>query len=275
MAGDQSRDQQVNEIIAEAVDLLRSFELTEYEAKCLIALIRIGQGSAKDVSNVADVPQARVYDCMDTLQSRGLVDIQQSTPRQFRAVSPEVAVDSLRRQATHQLDQLAKLLPRLEAPADREQEGTIWVTQGSTQVGERMEQLISEAREDILLAIAVEDLLTDELLAGLETAAARGVEITIGSPAEPIRDKLHETIPRADVRETWTWWETYPIQSGAVSAILMIDGASLLVSSDVDSTLPGVQDHRAVWSTDNATPLVGMMRPLFANAITGSAPADS
>ncbi|MFB6201966.1 MAG: TrmB family transcriptional regulator [Halorhabdus sp.] len=254
-------------IVEESVELIRTFDFTEYEAKCFVGLTRIGQGTAKDVSEVADVPRARVYDCMDSLQERGLVDVQQGTPREFRAADPDEAISLLDRRVTEILDRLDTLLGRLQAPEAEEAAGDVWVMEGDAEVSERMDGLLEAAEEEVLLAVAVEDLLTADLLAALQAAADRGVDIVIGSPAEPIRERLATDVPDATVLETWTWWDSHPIQPGAVSAILMVDGERLLVSADIQTSLPGVRKHRAVWTDGDSAPLVGMMRPLLADAI--------
>ena len=127
----------IDAVVDESVELLQRFEFTEYEARSFVALSRIGTGTAKEVAEVADIPQARVYDCMETLRDRGLVDIQQSTPRRFRASGPEEAVGTLDRQYASHLDRLRELFPRLESPAREEESVDVWVMEGSMEVGER------------------------------------------------------------------------------------------------------------------------------------------
>ncbi|WP_136689445.1 TrmB family transcriptional regulator [Halorhabdus amylolytica] len=258
-------------IVEESVELLGTLDFTEYEAKCLVGLTRIQQGTAKEVSEVADVPRARVYDCMDGLQEQGLVDVQQGTPREFRAADPEEAISLLDRRVTETLERLDSLLGRLQAPEAEKAAGDVWVMEGDAEVSERMVGLLEAAEEEVLLAAAVEDLLTTELLDALRAASGRGVDIVIGSPAESIRHQLREALPNAQVLETWTWWESHPIQPGAVSAILMVDGGQLLVSGDIETSLPGVRKHRAVWTDGDSAPLIGMMRPLLADAIRSGA----
>ncbi|WP_267643780.1 TrmB family transcriptional regulator [Haloarchaeobius amylolyticus] len=257
------------ELATEAVDLLKAFELTEYEAKCFTALCRIGQGTAKEVSEVAGVPQARVYDCMDSLQERGLADAQQSKPRRYRGTGPDEAVDTIERQVDEKLDRLGEILPQLGTDAREEKGGEIWVTEGDAEVGERMARLVADADSEVMLAVAVEDLLTDALRDELAAAADRGVSVTVGSPAEAIRDAVASSAPEARVVETWTWWESHPIRPGAMSSVLMVDGHALLVSSDAPTDLPGVRTHRAVWTDSDDAPLVSMMRPLLSRAIAG------
>ncbi|PSQ46397.1 hypothetical protein BRD15_09160 [Halobacteriales archaeon SW_6_65_15] len=58
-----------------AIDALEQLGLTEYEARCFVALTRLPHGTAKEVGQVADIPRSRVYETMDRLQDRGLVDV--------------------------------------------------------------------------------------------------------------------------------------------------------------------------------------------------------
>lgn len=255
-------------VVEECVEVLQAFELTAYESKCFVALSRIAHGTAKQVSEVADIPQARVYDCMDALQDRGLVEIQQSKPRQFRAVGPSEAIDALERRYSSRLDRLEELFDRLESPEREDEDGNVWVMEGGGEVSDRIAELVREADEEVLLAIAAEDLLTDELLDAIEAATDRGVEVLVGSPGEVIRERIQETGASIRVVETWTWWESYPIRPGAMSAVCMINRNALLVSADAASSLPGVRKHRAVWTDSSSTPLVKMMRPLLTTAIT-------
>ena len=254
-------------LVDDVVDTLRTFELTEYEAKCFVALTRLREGTAKEVSDVADVPRARIYDSMDALHDRGLVSVQESKPRRFRAVAPREAVDLLERECQTRLDRLGTALPRLGSPDRTSGAGEVWTMEGEAAVVERLVTLVEDAETDVLLAIAVDALLGEDLLDALTAAVDRGVDVVIGSPSDAIRERLTGAVPDADVVETWTWWESHPIDPGAVTSVLMTDGDALLVSADAATDLPGVRKHRAVWTDSAEAPVVGLMRPLLANAI--------
>lgn len=267
MTGNRSGDDDTD-LVAEAVDTLQPFGFTEYEAKCFVALARIESGTAKEVSEVSEVPRARVYDCMETLAEHGLVDVQNASPRRFRAAGTDEAIRVLDRRCSRRIERLEDHLTRLEPPGESDEDGGVWVIEGDDEVAERAEALIESAGDELLLAVAVDGLLTDGVRAALRGAADRGVSITAGSPSEEIRAELGELLPGATILETWTWWESHPINPGAISAIVMTDGRSLLVSTDIETTLPGVRKHRALWTDSASAPLVGMMRPLLENAIT-------
>ena len=270
MTNNITTDTGTDSLVEEVVSTLRTFELTEYEAKCFVALTRLREGTAKEVSEVADVPRARIYDSMDALQDRGLVSVQESKPRRFRAVSPREAVDLLERECRSRLDRLGTALPRLGSPNRTTGAGEVWTMEGEAAVSERIATLVADADDEVLLAIAVEALLGDDLVDALADAADRGADVVIGSPAGPIRERLREAIPDADVVETWTWWESHPIEAGAVTSVCMVDGDALLVSADAETQLPGVRKHRAIWTDSAEAPVVGLMRPLLATAIRGS-----
>ncbi|WP_248896903.1 TrmB family transcriptional regulator [Haloplanus halobius] len=269
MTQNPSPDAESDSFVEEAVGTLRTFELTEYEAKSFVALMRLREGTAKEVSEVADVPRARIYDSMDALQDRGLVSVQESKPRRFRAVSPDEAVDLLERECRSRLDRLGAVLPRLGSPDRSTGAGEVWSMEGEAAVSERLATLVDDAEHEVLLAVGVEALLGDELVDALTDAADRGVTVVVGSPGEPIRDRLRDCLDDADVVETWTWWDAYPIETGAVTSVLMVDGDALLVSADAASDLPGVRNHRAIWTDSADAPVVGLMRPLLATAIRG------
>ncbi len=257
--------------VPETEELLEALGFTEYEAKCFVAATRVGTGTAKEVSEVADVPRARVYDCMDSLAERGLVDVQEANPKKYRAVRPETAVATLHRAFETRFDRLNELLPELHATARESEDDDVWVIEGGADVAERMVALIDDADESVVVAIGAEGLLSEELVAALVAATERGVSVTVGSPGEPIRDRVMAALPDATVQETWTWWKSFPIRPGAVSSVLLVDGRALLVSSDDPGSLPGREGHRAVWTDGANTPLVGLLRPLLERAVRGEA----
>lgn len=267
MTNNTTTESGTDALVEDVVNTLRTFELTEYEAKCFVALMRLREGTAKEVSDVADVPRARIYDSMDALKDRGLVSVQESKPRRFRAVSPREAVDLLERESQRRLDRLGTALPRLGSPDRSTGAGEVWSMEGEAAVTERLATLLADAETEILFAVAVDELLSDDLVDGLSAAVDRGVDVVIGSPSDSIRERLREAVPGAEVVETWTWWDTLPIDAGAVTSVLMTDGDALLVSADAATDLPGVRKHRAVWTDSAEAPVVGLMRPLLASAI--------
>jgi len=83
-----------SENIGEAVEVLQQLGLKEYEARCFVGLSRLNTGTAKQLSELTEVPRTRVYDAIRVLEAKGLVEIQHSSPRQFRAVPLDEATET-------------------------------------------------------------------------------------------------------------------------------------------------------------------------------------
>ena len=66
-----------------AIELLQELGLKQYEAKSFVALSRLPSGTAKEMSEVSEVPRTRIYDAIRVLESKGLVEIQHSNPQRF------------------------------------------------------------------------------------------------------------------------------------------------------------------------------------------------
>ena len=177
----------------DAVDGLKRLGLTTYEARVFLGLQKLGRGTASEVSDIADVPRSQVYGAAEGLEDRGLIETQQSTPTVYRPVSLEQA----RRQV---LDRLAETgaetfdyLDTVQA-SQQSQEHTesIWMIHGRDSVTARTLTLAEQADERLLYAVDDASLVTEEVVAAFEAAAARGVRVVLASANRTVLDRAEE-----------------------------------------------------------------------------------
>jgi len=70
--------------------------LSSYEDRAYRALLALGSGTAREVSEESEVPMGRIYDALNGLTSRGLVREQTAgEPKRYAPVEPGTAVDRL------------------------------------------------------------------------------------------------------------------------------------------------------------------------------------
>lgn len=75
---------------------LAELGLSSYEAKVYRTLLALGAAPAREIATASEVPRGRIYDVLNTLDSRGLVRVDDTRePTQYGAVDPDVAVDHL------------------------------------------------------------------------------------------------------------------------------------------------------------------------------------
>jgi sugar-specific transcriptional regulator TrmB len=102
------------ENMEEAIKILQQLGLKEYEARCFVGLTRLETGTAKTLSELTEVPRTRIYDAIRVLEAQGLVEIQHSSPQQFRAVSLEEATETLHDQYENRIERLQDALDTLD-----------------------------------------------------------------------------------------------------------------------------------------------------------------
>ena len=83
---------------------LRDVGLSEYEARVYRALLRSGSATAKELSQISDVPMGRIYDVLNTIERQRLARSQvASRPKKYVAVEPETALNRLLENKTREL----------------------------------------------------------------------------------------------------------------------------------------------------------------------------
>ncbi|MGB9955679.1 TrmB family transcriptional regulator [Haloferax prahovense] len=243
-----------------AIEQLERFGLSAYAARTFVALASLGTGTARDVSQVSEVPRTRVYDAIDELHDRGLVDILQSSPKRFWAISAETASRTFVHELEHRAELFQTALSELEPTERRAEQRGVWTVDGQTAVTERVLEYIASAEEEIVY-MTVEDLLTDELIDGLGKAAKRGVSIHLAGVSAEVQEYIQEEIPGATMFESlWVWSDT------SAGRLMMVDGRKTLVSALVNGEDASPSDPRsetAIWGEGDTNSLVVVLKAIF------------
>lgn len=244
----------------DAVEALKDLELTESEARCFVALTQLPQGTAKEVSDLADIPRARVYELTERLSDRGLVAIQETTPRTFQAISVETAIDTLERSYQNRLNQAAETLQNVETADEASREEGIWTVSGREAIIDTATELIDEADEEILLIHADERVTSEEINEHVKAAHDRGVTILGGSTSEELRERGRENLLDAIIFEPGIGWGDEP-ESGGVGRILMVDRDAVLTSAVEEGPVSGLHEETAIWGRGSGFDKV--LRPIL------------
>ena len=243
-----------------AIAQLEALGLSTYAARTFVALVALGTGTARDVSQVSEVPRTRVYDAIDELHSRGLVDVLQSTPKQFWAISAETTSRSFEQQLEHRVDTLRTALQELEPIERRAEQRGVWTVNGQVAVTNRVLEFF-ESADDEIVYMTVEELLTDDLIEGLSEANERGVRIELGGLSTEVQERIQTDIPDAEMFESlWVWSDT------PAGRLMMVDGRKTLVSALVNGEEANPSDPRsetAIWGEGMNNSLVVVLKAIF------------
>lgn len=228
----------------EAVEALKELGLTGYEAKVFIALQRLGTGGARDVAEITDVPRPQVYSTAESLEGRGLIDVQQSDPIKYRPVGIGEAKAKLRTRFERTQETAFEYIEEVqrETREDEERE-EVWTVTGRETISSRIEHLVGEAGSRVLIGIPSEELLPDEIADALGNAAARGASVEIISRDAALADRFADG--GIDVVEPVI--EESEDTSGR---LLVVDDATVLLSVLGGEHQPDGPGETAIWSRD-------------------------
>ncbi|WP_312912808.1 TrmB family transcriptional regulator [Natronosalvus caseinilyticus] len=250
---------------AEALDRLQDLGLSQYEAQTLINLLRLGTGTAQDITRINNVPRTRVYEAADRLHEMGFIDIQHTTPRKFTVISKETIVRMLNTKREATITELSEYLETIgPAQPQREQYG-VWTVTGREAVSSRIDEFIAEADEQIVY-MTVDELLTDDHLEALRDAADRGVEIYLAGISEAVEDRVREEVSSIELFETlWGWRDT------PAGSLLITDEETALVSVLEDEAADADDiEETAIWGAGDRNSLVVVLRSIFAWRLDGT-----
>ncbi|MFA9518310.1 TrmB family transcriptional regulator [Halopenitus sp. H-Gu1] len=253
-----------SESITEAVNVLQQLGLREYEAECFVGLTRLSRGTAKEISEVTEVPRTRVYDSVRVLEAQGLVVTQHTSPKRFQTVPIEEVIQTFRDQYERNLDRLADAL---EAVTDVERESRemtheVGTISGRDAITDRAERLITDATSEVVLIIGEQSLFTTECIESLSDVDDE-VTLFVGTANESLQTRIENAVPRAETFVSGAEWledERGVEDDRAIGRLLMIDRSAILVSTVTRST----DDEHAMFGVGSENGLVIVARRLLA-----------
>ncbi|WP_136718378.1 TrmB family transcriptional regulator [Halorientalis salina] len=255
------------ENVEDAVEVLQKLGLNEYEAQCFVGLTRLNTGTAKKLSELTDVPRTRVYDAIRVLEVWGLVEIQHSSPQQFRAVPLEEAIATLRGQYEGYVERLHDALDTVDVVEEDDESPVqqIWAMSGQTAIENRAAQLIKKATDEIVLVIGDESLLTENLVDTLNEVDD-DIDLIIGTLTEPLQEQVRAVVPDATTFVSgleWLHGESTTENKTSIGRLLLIDRSTILVSS----ILPDTKKEQAIFGEGFGNGLVVIARRIMAHGL--------
>jgi sugar-specific transcriptional regulator TrmB len=245
---------------ATAVEQLEQFGLSTYAAKTFVALVGLGTATAREVSEACEVPRTRVYDAVEELHDRGLVDVMQSSPKRFWASSAETTTRTFENELRHRTGVLRTALGELESVERQSEQRGVWTIDGRQTVTERVVEWIENADSEVVY-MSVEDLLDEDVVDALAAAADRGVSIYIGNVSQGVKERVQAAVPDATTFESlWVW------SDASAGRLLVVDGQQTLVSTLLKSPDTSVTDPRsetAIWGAGETNSLVVVLKSIF------------
>ncbi|MFZ2070912.1 MAG: helix-turn-helix domain-containing protein [Halobacteriota archaeon] len=143
--------------------LLKELGLSNYEIEAYLKVVELGIAEASVICKATKIPFGRVYQELNSLAARGLIEVQNTRPKRYIARKPRLAFKTLLQQKRENMEkQLQKTIEAAlqveeiiskRIPA-RPKERTFWTTAvGIEEVAEMIKSNFEEAEKEICCVI--------------------------------------------------------------------------------------------------------------------------
>jgi sugar-specific transcriptional regulator TrmB len=137
----------------DAVRALGTLGLTGKEARAYLNLLEQRAATAQQVSQLLGVQYPAVYRVLQSLQSKGWIDVSQERPNRYRARAPRIVAEEARQSKHDDLLAASDVVAELkEAPAAKNHEADtdLWIYKGAEPVGRKLRELVLASDNQIL-----------------------------------------------------------------------------------------------------------------------------
>jgi sugar-specific transcriptional regulator TrmB len=184
-----------NVLIEELEEFLKALKLSNYEIRAYLTLLQSTTLTAKEISHRSNIPTGRIYDVLDDLNGKGIIEVKETRPKSYMAHSPNMAfknlINHIRAEDNRKISSLYDKAKSLESKIDKSQfwlssesQGTFWSTAfGTPDVMRLYIKKIEEVQDEILMTgflnrRTIKVLpMGKPLFKGMHDALNRGVKI--------------------------------------------------------------------------------------------------
>ncbi|MFB5607658.1 MAG: TrmB family transcriptional regulator [Candidatus Nitrosomaritimum yanchengensis] len=152
---------QTDSPIQELTRMLVRYDLTPNQAKVYLFLSKIGVKTASEISKSLKIPRTETYHLLSTLQQKGIIFSVFGKPTKFNAVGLEESLEILLNNEKNRIselesgkDSLIKLwsiIPNYAENDKASQDNKFQSLQGRNSILVKLEQMIKESKENILV----------------------------------------------------------------------------------------------------------------------------
>jgi len=147
--------------IVELNRMLVNYDLTPNQSKVYLFLSKIGVKTASEVSKALKIPRTETYHLLSTLQQKGIIFSIFGKPTKFNAVGIEESLSILVNNEKNRITELEvgkesiiklwKIVPKYTTNENESQDNKFQTLQGRNSILVKLEQMVKESKENILV----------------------------------------------------------------------------------------------------------------------------
>ncbi len=235
----------------DVVELFRSFDLSDYESRTYSALIFLGPSSVSEIARESQVPQSKIYEVLERLMGKQLVEVYGIRPKEFKAVDPNVVLKSLLEEKEKEVASLKERMGTLtnflkQTNSKAEVMEGVWTTKenGWKNFIDRLSNMFDRSQK-YAYVVSRDFSWSSRLAESVKFCYKRGVEIRticIGAIDESNYDRAK-------------WFHDHGVKIKVFKTtihprIIDVDGKEILLRLDTSPTKKERFSFTSIWSKD-------------------------
>jgi sugar-specific transcriptional regulator TrmB len=154
---------------------LSQLGFSTYEAKAYLALLQKSPAIGYEVSKIAKIPTAKIYETLTSLKNKGIILSSTSDPILYYPIDPDVLLKRIHREFDARMESLNGLLNKVSPIPDID---ITWNLSGYQAVIEKIIAVIQNATEDLLVSLWPQEVeaIEEQLVA----AEHKGIRVIAG-----------------------------------------------------------------------------------------------
>lgn len=224
--------------------------LNEYESRAYSSLVFLGTATASNISKSSGVPQSKIYEVLDALMGKRLVEMFDGRPKEFKAVRPQIALKNLLEKRTQEIDalksQVVRLGDYLKPLAKEETISGVWTVKGRKWVEffDKVVEMTSRSKKYIY-GVTRDYSRSAKLGETVKKCVKRGVKVKVIGLEDVGGDNYYKA----------KWFNEHGAQLRVFETkvhprIVVIDGKEVLLRLDYTPQKKNKFKFSALWSED-------------------------
>lgn len=232
------------------LEILKKFGMNEYESKVYATMVQLGPTKAGIISRESKVPQSKIYEVLDQLIEKQLVEFLGGRPKEFRAIPPQFALRTLIQSEEKNIIELKGLTTQLNGflkpnKSYEEVSEGIWVSKGRgfIEFFDKLSQMLDSTKK-YAYAITRDFSYSPQLREAVKKCKKRKVDLKIMGMGSIDENNYYRA----------KWYDAHGIKLKIFKTevhprIVVIDGKEVLIRLDHDPLKKRFTFH-SLWSEE-------------------------
>ena len=238
--------------------ILREMGLTQYETRVYLGLLEIGAATASRISEHSNVPYSKIYEVLNSLESKGWIETQTGRPRRYYPKPPVEALEATKMQLENMMRNWersisAELQPIYDKMEIREKP-EIWILRGEFNTIAKLREMIENVEAELMIAApTLAESIVEAIPATFGKLRDSNVRLLV-MVSKNVNEKLLEEISKiAEVRVRENMFGGGVIADGREALLILgEEKPSLVIWSDHIGLVKFAKDYfRHLWDTAN------------------------